>query len=82
MVTFHRLAPRLTRIELSLDISPHGPIEKIGRGMRFTKRAVRDGRQSGERADWWSPSEARACIRDGLAVGGAVAATVYRALRS
>jgi uncharacterized membrane protein len=41
VVTFHKLAPRLTRVELSLDISPHGPIEKIGRGMRFTKRAVR-----------------------------------------
>jgi uncharacterized membrane protein len=41
VVTFHKLAPRLTRIELSLDIDPHGPIEKIGRGMRFTKRAVR-----------------------------------------
>jgi uncharacterized membrane protein len=41
VVTFHRMGPRLTRIELSLDIAPHGPIEKIGRGMRFTKRAVR-----------------------------------------
>jgi uncharacterized membrane protein len=41
VVTFHKLSPRLTRIELSLDISPHGPVEKIGRGMRFTKRAVR-----------------------------------------
>jgi uncharacterized membrane protein len=41
IVTFHKLSPRLTRIELSLDIAPHGPIEKIGRGMRFTKRAVR-----------------------------------------
>jgi hypothetical protein len=28
-------------VELSLDVNPHGPIEKIGRGMRFTKRAVR-----------------------------------------
>jgi uncharacterized membrane protein len=37
----HKLAPRLTRVELSLDVNPHGPIEKIGRGMRFTKRAVR-----------------------------------------
>jgi uncharacterized membrane protein len=27
--------------EDSLDIAPHGPLEKIGRGMRFTKRAVR-----------------------------------------
>jgi uncharacterized membrane protein len=41
VVTFHKLAPRLTRIELSLDVNPHGPIEKIGRGMRFTKRAAR-----------------------------------------
>ena len=41
VVTFHRMGPRLTRIELNLDIAPHGPIEKIGRGMRFTKRAVR-----------------------------------------
>ena len=41
VVTFHRLGPRLTHIELNLDIAPHGPIEKIGRGMRFAKRAVR-----------------------------------------
>jgi uncharacterized membrane protein len=41
VVTFHKLGPRLTRIELSLDINPHGPIEKIARGMRFTKRATR-----------------------------------------
>ena len=41
VVTFHKLGPRLTHIELNLDVAPHGPIEKIGRGMRFTKRAVR-----------------------------------------
>jgi uncharacterized membrane protein len=41
VVSFHKLGPRLTHIELNLDIAPHGPIEKIGRGMRFTKRAVR-----------------------------------------
>jgi uncharacterized membrane protein len=41
VVTFHKMGPRLTHIELNLDIAPHGPIEKIGRGMRFTKRAVR-----------------------------------------
>ncbi len=40
-MTFHKLGPRLTHIELNLDIAPHGPIEKMGRGMRFTKRAVR-----------------------------------------
>jgi uncharacterized membrane protein len=40
-VTFHRLADRLTRIEVSLDFEPHGMLEKMGRGMRFAKRAVR-----------------------------------------
>jgi uncharacterized membrane protein len=41
VVSFHKLGPRLTHIELNLDIAPHGPIEKMGRGLRFTKRAVR-----------------------------------------
>jgi uncharacterized membrane protein len=41
VVTFHKLADRLTRIEVSMDVEPHGLLEKIGRGMRFTKRAVR-----------------------------------------
>jgi uncharacterized membrane protein len=41
VVTFHKLAPRLTRIEVTLDIEPDSLLEKAGRGMRFTKRAVR-----------------------------------------
>jgi uncharacterized membrane protein len=41
VVTFHKLADRLTRIEVSLDFEPHGMLEKMGRGMRFAKRAVR-----------------------------------------
>jgi uncharacterized membrane protein len=41
VVSFHKMGPRLTHIELNVDIAPHGPIEKMGRGMRFTKRAVR-----------------------------------------
>jgi uncharacterized membrane protein len=41
VVSFHQLAPRLTRIELTLDIEPDSLLEKAGRGMRFTKRAVR-----------------------------------------
>src|SRR5204862_4131910 len=41
VVTFHDLAERLTRIELNLDLDPNGPIEKIGRGLRFVKRAAR-----------------------------------------
>ena len=41
VVSFHELAPRLTRIEVSLDIKPGSLIEKAARGMRHIKRAVR-----------------------------------------
>jgi uncharacterized membrane protein len=41
VATFHKLAPRLTRIEVSIDVEPDSLLEKAGRGMRFTKRAVR-----------------------------------------
>jgi uncharacterized membrane protein len=41
VVTFHELAPRLTRIEANVDIHPGSLIEKMGRGMRHAKRAVR-----------------------------------------
>jgi uncharacterized membrane protein len=41
VVTFHELGPRLTRVELNLDVEPGSLIEKAGRGMRHVKRAVR-----------------------------------------
>jgi uncharacterized membrane protein len=41
VVTFHELAPRLTRVELSFDVQPGSMIEKAARGMRHVKRAVR-----------------------------------------
>jgi len=41
VVTFHELAPRLTRVEVNLDVEPGSLIEKAGRGMRHVKRAVR-----------------------------------------
>jgi uncharacterized membrane protein len=41
VATFHELADRLTRIEVSIDVEPEGLLEKAGRGMRFSKRAVR-----------------------------------------
>jgi uncharacterized membrane protein len=41
VVTFHELAPRLTRIQVSLDIEPGSLLEKAARGMRHVKRAVR-----------------------------------------
>jgi uncharacterized membrane protein len=40
-ITFHEIAPRLTRLELSLDVEPGGMLEKAARGMRFVKRAAR-----------------------------------------
>jgi hypothetical protein len=41
VVTFHELAPSLTRIEVTLDVDPGSLIEKAARGMRHVKRAVR-----------------------------------------
>ena len=41
VVTFHELGPRLTRVELNLDVEPGSLIEKAARGMRHVKRAVR-----------------------------------------
>ena len=41
VVTFHKLADRLTRIEVTLDVEPGSPLEKAARGMRHIKRAVR-----------------------------------------
>jgi hypothetical protein len=41
VVSFHELAPRLTRIELTFDIDPGSLIEKFARGARHVKRAAR-----------------------------------------
>jgi uncharacterized membrane protein len=41
VVTFHELSPRLTRIEITVDVEPSNVIDKASRGMRFVKRAVR-----------------------------------------
>jgi uncharacterized membrane protein len=41
VVTFHELAPRLTRVELNVDVDPGSLIEKAARGMRHIKRAMR-----------------------------------------
>ena len=39
-LTFHELAPRLTRIELNYDWAPHGVVEKLASGVRVHKRAA------------------------------------------
>jgi uncharacterized membrane protein len=40
-ITFHQIAPNLTRVELSIDLEPGGMLEKAARGMRHVKRAAR-----------------------------------------
>ena len=41
VVTFHELAPKLTRVTVSIDVQPGSLVEKMARGMRHVKRAVR-----------------------------------------
>jgi uncharacterized membrane protein len=41
VVTFHEIGPRLTRMEVNIDVQPGSLIEKAARGMRHIKRAVR-----------------------------------------
>jgi uncharacterized membrane protein len=41
VVTFHPLAENLTRIDLTVDIQPSNVVDKVSRGLRFVKRAVR-----------------------------------------
>ena len=41
VATFHEIAPRLTRVEINVDVEPSGMIEKSARGMRHVKRAIR-----------------------------------------
>lgn len=41
VVTFHELAPRLSRIEVTVDFKPESLFQKFGRGARFSKRAIR-----------------------------------------
>jgi uncharacterized membrane protein len=41
VINFHELGPRLTLIEVNVDHSPSGPVEKFARGARYVKRAVR-----------------------------------------
>ncbi|HEY4347811.1 MAG TPA: SRPBCC family protein [Gaiellaceae bacterium] len=41
VITFHALAPKLTRIEVVFDWQPRGIVEKLGSGMRVHRRAAR-----------------------------------------
>jgi uncharacterized membrane protein len=41
VITFHELAPKLTRVEVVFDWQPQGIIEKLGSGLRVHKRAAK-----------------------------------------
>jgi uncharacterized membrane protein len=41
VLSFHPLAPKLTRVELNYDWVPHGMIEKLASGLRFHNRAAK-----------------------------------------
>jgi uncharacterized membrane protein len=41
VISFHKLAPRLTRLEVVFDWQPQGMVEKLASGMRFHKRAAK-----------------------------------------
>jgi hypothetical protein len=40
VVTFHKLAPNLTRVMVDMEFEPNGMMEKMASGLRFVKRAV------------------------------------------
>jgi uncharacterized protein YndB with AHSA1/START domain len=41
VITFHKLAPKLTRVEVVFDWQPRGFVEKLGSGLRVHKRAAK-----------------------------------------
>jgi uncharacterized membrane protein len=42
VISFHRLAPRLTRMELTVELQPEGLLERVSRATHLTERAIRD----------------------------------------
>jgi uncharacterized membrane protein len=42
VISFHPLAPRLTRVELTIELEPHGLLERLARRAHLTERAIRD----------------------------------------
>jgi uncharacterized protein YndB with AHSA1/START domain len=40
IVSFHKLAPNLTRVMVDMEFEPNGIMEKMASGLRFVKRAV------------------------------------------
>jgi uncharacterized membrane protein len=41
VLTFHELAPSLTHVELSLDVEPENPVQKLTRTIHLPERAIR-----------------------------------------
>jgi uncharacterized membrane protein len=41
VISFHELAPRLTHIELTIELEPEGVLDRLTRGVGLTQRAIR-----------------------------------------
>jgi uncharacterized membrane protein len=41
MVSFHELAPSLTHVELSIDLEPESPVQRLSRTIHLPERAIR-----------------------------------------
>jgi uncharacterized membrane protein len=41
MLTFHELAPSLTHVELSLDVEPESPVQRLSRSIHLPDRVIR-----------------------------------------
>jgi uncharacterized membrane protein len=57
-ISFHQLAPGLTHIELSVDLEPHGLVERLARGVHLTEHAIRSELQRFKAyAELWQEEE-------------------------
>jgi uncharacterized membrane protein len=58
VISFHELAPRLTHIELSIELEPEGLMQRLARTAHLTERAIRgDMRRFKAYAELWEEEE-------------------------
>jgi uncharacterized membrane protein len=60
VISFHELAPRLTHLELSVELEPEGLMQRLARTVHLTERAIRgDMRRFKAYAEFWEEEESR-----------------------
>ena len=58
VISFHELAPRLTHIELSIELEPEGLVQRLARTVHLTERAIRaEMRRFKAYAEFWEEEE-------------------------